>query len=185
MKNRCNKTICIQGCGRCTCPRGITGPTGPTGLQGVTGVTGPTGPQVLIVYGGLYNDAIQTIAVDPGVIEMISIPKAMPINNVTLGADTVIIDVTGKYLVEFTVFLNSAGGGGITTIGVQINGTFSEPSLVTTTLIDSNFKCITFSSIVTLAKDDELTLAISNTIATTFFLEAGMNANLNVLLLGS
>jgi len=35
-------------CGRCTCPRGVTGPTGPRGITGPTGprgITGPTGPR--------------------------------------------------------------------------------------------------------------------------------------------
>ncbi|WP_459566391.1 collagen-like protein [Clostridium sporogenes] len=47
LNNRC-KTLCIPICGRCTCPRGITGPTGPQGVTGPTGfqgITGPTGLQ--------------------------------------------------------------------------------------------------------------------------------------------
>jgi len=47
LNNKC-KMICIPTCGRCTCPRGVTGPTGPQGITGPTGpqgVTGPTGPQ--------------------------------------------------------------------------------------------------------------------------------------------
>ncbi|EPY6472852.1 exosporium glycoprotein BclB-related protein [Clostridium sporogenes] len=48
LSHRC-KMICMPCCGRCTCPRGVTGPTGlqgvtgPTGIQGVTGATGPQG----------------------------------------------------------------------------------------------------------------------------------------------
>ncbi|EJO5348104.1 exosporium protein, partial [Clostridium botulinum] len=45
MSNRCK--ICIPCYGKCTCPRGATGPTGPigiTGPTGPTGITGPTGP---------------------------------------------------------------------------------------------------------------------------------------------
>ncbi|EPY2295713.1 collagen-like protein [Clostridium sporogenes] len=48
MSNKC-KVICIPTCGRCTCPRGVTGPTGiqgitgPTGIQGITGSTGLQG----------------------------------------------------------------------------------------------------------------------------------------------
>ncbi|GAA0064924.1 hypothetical protein UT300001_34350 [Clostridium sp. CTA-1] len=48
MSHRCKKIICMPCCGRCTCPRGVTGPTGPRGITGPTGlqgVTGPTGPQ--------------------------------------------------------------------------------------------------------------------------------------------
>lgn len=41
MNNRCK--ICIPCCGRCTCPRGATGPTGPRGSRGVTGPRGATG----------------------------------------------------------------------------------------------------------------------------------------------
>nr|WP_278001760.1 exosporium protein [Clostridium botulinum] len=47
MNHRC-KVICMPCCGRCTCPRGVTGPTGPRGITGPTGprgITGPTGPQ--------------------------------------------------------------------------------------------------------------------------------------------
>ncbi|MHB7980049.1 hypothetical protein CF067_05500 [Clostridium sporogenes] len=35
--------MCIPCCGRCTCPRGATGPTGPRGSRGVTGPRGATG----------------------------------------------------------------------------------------------------------------------------------------------
>ncbi|WP_279222095.1 hypothetical protein [Clostridium rectalis] len=42
MSNRCK--ICMPCCGRCTCPRGITGPTGPRGITGPTGIQGVTGP---------------------------------------------------------------------------------------------------------------------------------------------
>ncbi|WP_243154593.1 hypothetical protein ACFLKB_01885 [Clostridium sp. FAM 1755] len=95
------------------------------------------------------------------------------------------LDVAGNYLVEFMVLLQSVGTTGLTTVGVQINGTFSEPSLVTASEMDSNFKCITFSAIVTLAEDDELTLAVSNTTGIILFFEAGMNANLHVIRLES
>ncbi|WP_414646624.1 MULTISPECIES: collagen-like domain-containing protein [Clostridium] len=47
LNHRC-KVICMPCCGRCTCPRGVTGPTGPRGITGPTGprgITGPTGPQ--------------------------------------------------------------------------------------------------------------------------------------------
>ena len=43
MSNRCK--ICVPCCGRCTCPRGVTGPTGPRGATGLRGITGPTGPR--------------------------------------------------------------------------------------------------------------------------------------------
>ncbi|WP_072585706.1 hypothetical protein [Clostridium sporogenes] len=49
MNNRC-KTLCIPVCGRCTCPRGITGPTGPQGVTGATGLKGITGPGVTPTY---------------------------------------------------------------------------------------------------------------------------------------
>ena len=43
MSHRC-KMICMPCCGRCTCPRGVTGPTGPQGITGPTGLQGVTGP---------------------------------------------------------------------------------------------------------------------------------------------
>ncbi|APH16092.1 collagen triple helix repeat family protein [Clostridium sporogenes] len=48
MSHRCKKVICIPCCGRCTRPRGVTGPTGPRGITGTTGprgITGTTGPR--------------------------------------------------------------------------------------------------------------------------------------------
>ncbi|WP_278335535.1 hypothetical protein [Clostridium botulinum] len=36
MNNRC-KMMCMPCCGRCTCPRGSTGPIGPRGATGAKG----------------------------------------------------------------------------------------------------------------------------------------------------
>ncbi|MDI6919296.1 collagen-like protein [Clostridium botulinum] len=44
LSHRCKKIICMPCCGRCTCPRGVTGPTGPRGITGPTGLQGVTGP---------------------------------------------------------------------------------------------------------------------------------------------
>ncbi len=171
--------------------RGVTGETGTTGATGVagevgaTGVTGATGPEAIIAYGGLYNDALQIIVIGAGDTEVVEIPETMPIDDVTLGTNSITIDVAGNYLVGFMILLQSTTGDFDLTVGVQIDANFSEPSLITSTVITADFEVISFSSIVTLAAGNVLTLAVFSGTGGTVLLGPGLNANLHVVRLGS
>ena len=170
---------------------GVTGATGTTGATGVagevgaTGVTGATGPEAIIAYGGLYNDALQIIVIGAGDTEVVEIPETMPIDDVTLGTNSITIDVAGNYLVGFMILLQSTTGDFDLTVGVQIDANFSEPSLITSTVITADFEVISFSSIVTLAAGNVLTLAVFSGTGGTVLLGPGLNANLHVVRLGS
>jgi hypothetical protein len=108
----------------------------------------------------------------------------MPINDVTLGTNSITIDVPGDYLVGFMVLLQSTTGDFGLTLGVQIDGAFSEPSLVTATVITADFETISYSSIVTLAAGNVLTLAVSSATGGSLLFGPETSANLHAILLG-
>jgi hypothetical protein len=110
--------------------------------------------------------------------------ETMPISNTTPGANTLTIDVAGDYLVSFMVLLQSITGDFDSNIGIQVNGAFSEPSLVTSTVLTADFQSITINSIVTLAEGDVLSLAISSAIGGSVLFGPSLNANFSVLRLG-
>ena len=105
--------------------------------------------------------------------------------NVTPGASSITINVAGDYRVEFFVLLQSTTGAFDLTLGVEINGVFSETALVTATVIDTDFEVITLSAIVTLAAGDVLTLAVSSVAGGTLLFGPSTNANLSAIRLGS
>ncbi len=160
----------------------MAGPTGPAGIEGPTG---PTGPEAILAYGGLYNDAIQIITIDPGDTEQVALEENMPTVNVTPGISSLTINVAGTYRVEFFLLMQSTTGNFGITAGVQINGVFSQPSLYISTVLTADFEIITISSIIILAAGDVLTLALSSVIGGSILFGPDTNANLSVIRLGS
>ena len=77
-----------------------------------------------MAFGGLYNDAIQIITIAPGGTEGVALEENMEAVNVTLGADSITIDIAGYYRVEFFLLLQSTTGSFDITAGVQVNGAF-------------------------------------------------------------
>lgn len=161
---------------------GVTGPTGPTGP---TGATGPTGPGVLTAFGGRYNDATQIIVLAAGETEVVALPDLMPSQNVTLGINNIIIDQPGIYSVEFDVLLQSTSGDFGLDIGVLINGLFSEPSLLTSTIATTDFQSISVSAIVAFAAGDVLTLAVGTATGGSLLFGPRLNASLSVVRISS
>ena len=111
--------------------------------------------------------------------------ETMPSDDITPGASSITITVTGNYWVEFMVLLQSTTGDFGLDVGVQINGAFTTPSLFTSTVIGSDFEIITVSSIAALAAGDVLTLALSSATGGTVLFGPSLNASLSAMLLGS
>ncbi len=104
--------------------------------------------------------------------------------NVTPGTNSVVIDIAGYYRIEFFLLLQSTSGSFDITAGVEVNGDFSQPSLITSTVLTADFEIITLSSIVILAAGDVLTLALSSATGGDILFGPGTNANLSVIRLG-
>ena len=164
---------------------GVTGPTGPTGDTGATGETGATGAEAILAYGGLYNDSTQLITIPAGGEEGVALPESMANTNVTLGTDSITIDIAGDYRVEYFIQLQSTSGDFGVLAGVQINGLFLQSSLISTIVLTSAFETVTLSAIVTLAAGDVLTLALSSVTGGSVLFGAGTSANLSVMRLGT
>jgi hypothetical protein len=137
-----------------------------------------------IAYGGLYDDGVQSIVIAPGGTEPVVIGEAMSGDNVTLGTNTITINQGGNYQVEFMVMLQSTTGTFDLSVGVQINGNFSEPSLLIGTEITSDFEFIKVGSIVTLSAGDILGLAVSSTTGGSLLFGPSLNVSLSVMRLG-
>ncbi len=105
--------------------------------------------------------------------------------NVTLGTNSITITVAGDYRVEFFVLLQSTTGSFGIDVGVEVNGAFSQPSLLTSTVLTSDFEIITLSAIVTLAAGNVLTLAMSSATGGSVLFGPSTNANLSVIRLGA
>jgi hypothetical protein len=137
-----------------------------------------------LAYGGLYNDSTQTITIPADGTEGVVLPESMVGTNVTLGTNSITIDVAGDYRVEYFIQLQSTSGTFGVLAGVQINGLFSQPALISTIVLTADFETVTLSGIVTLAVDDVLTLALSSTAGGSVLFGAGTSANLSVIRLG-
>lgn len=105
--------------------------------------------------------------------------------DVTLGTDSITIDIAGTYRVEFFLLLQSTTGSFGITAGVQINGAFAQPSLITALILTDDFEIITLSSIVFLAAGSVLTLALSSATGGDILFGPDTNANLSVIRLSN
>ncbi|WP_312280362.1 BclA C-terminal domain-containing protein [Oscillibacter sp.] len=165
-------------------PTGSIGPTGdagPSGPTGDAGPAGPTGPDGLQAYGGLYSNSNQSIVISAGGTQGVALDQAMVSTDVTLGTNSIEINVAGNYRVEVYILLQASALFFNVTAGAQINGAFSQPSLTTTFALTTNYEFVSLSGIVTLAANDEVTLALSSPDGGTVLLGPGMNANLSVI----
>ena len=109
----------------------------------------------------------------------------MTSNNVTLGTNSITIDIAGDYRVESFLQLQSTSGTIGILAGVQINGAFMQLSLISTIILSSDFEAVTLSSIVTLAAGDVLTLALASVTGGNVLFGGGTSANLSVMRLGT
>jgi hypothetical protein len=111
--------------------------------------------------------------------------ESMANANVTLGTDSITIDIAGDYRVEWFILLQSTTGNFGLTAGVEVNGAFSQPALITSTVLTADFEIITLSGIVTLAAGDVLTLALLSATGGSVLFGPDTNANLSVIRLGA
>ncbi len=170
---------------------GATGPTGPTGPQGIagevgaTGPTGPTGPAgepaIIEAYGGLFDTSVESLDLTPGTPTLIPLASVMPSSNVTAGTNTLTIEETGVYEINYMLSGTAAlGNTGDITLSVQNNGVAIPSAEITQRVTTNDSVQMTGSTIVTLAEGDVLSLALESELTATFNLNADTNATLSV-----
>lgn len=180
-------TRCGAPFGKCGCNSGCYCCSGPQGPQGIPGPVGPQGPigSFAMAFGGLFNETAPVYTLLPdGVPQILSMDEAMPALNTTLGVNTVTINVTGIYKVDFFAVLESATGDTIDLLlGVQVNGVFNRPSIHTSLPLRPEFELISMSGIVNLTQGDVLTLAMSSLAGGDVLLGPGTSASFSAMLL--
>lgn len=183
----------------CCCPnccvKYIRGPQGVQGAQGIQGVPGADGENVLSAYGGLFNTAVQPLtftAVNTYIPLVLN--TIMPIKNVTTSGNSLVINETGDYEINYNVLVNASASVDMA-VAVRNNGAVIASTRGTQTLTYSADTGLTHdglfsgSVIVTLSAGAVLDLAISviNTLPTG--LEAVVNnyanSTLSIKRLGS
>lgn len=165
----------------CCCPnccvkyiRGPQGVQGAQGIQGVQGETGADGENVLSAYGGLYNTAVQPLtftAVNTYI--PLTLNMIMPIKNVTVSGNTLMINEAGDYEINYNVLVSASASVDMA-VTVRNNGTVIPSTRGSQTLTYSAEAGLTHdglfsgSAIVTLPAGAVLDIAISviNTLPT-------------------
>ncbi len=175
-------------------PRGATGPQGATGATGPQGATGATGPQGttssgLAAYGGIYNPASQLLFFTQADAYIpIVLGSTMPAREVSYpAANTLSVNDAGDYEINYNILLNTSKAVNVTA-GVRKNGTLIPQTRGSQTLAADDTTGLSFdgrlscSTIVTLAANDVLDLAIAVLRTLPENLDAVINGNANASL---
>lgn len=189
----------------CCCPnccvRYIRGPQGVQGAQGIQGVPGAQGEpgadgeSVLSAYGGLYNTAVQPLTFTAiNTYVPLTLNMIMPIKNVTVSGNTLVINEAGDYEINYNVLVSASASVDMA-VTVRSNGTVIPSTRGSQTLTYSAETGLTHdglfsgSVIVTLSAGDVIDVAISviNTLPTGLTAQVNNYANstLSVKRLGS
>ena len=170
-------------------------PIGPTGPQGETGPTGPAGSSTsgLTAYGGLYNSGTQLVFFTaPDTPLPVNLNTPMPLKNVAAGANTLTVQLSGNYEINYNVLLNTSKAS-TAAVGVRRNNVMIPETRGSQTMAADDTTGLSFdgrlsaSVIVPLTAGDTLDLAISmvRTLPTGLdaVINGGANATLSIKLL--
>lgn len=142
-------------------------------------------PPVLPAYGGLYEDALPFIDLPGGGAEVqVPFSETMPFDNITPGANTLIINESGDYRLDFLLLLSSAAIVEPITVYIRANGIVLPSTLQAHRLSTDEETNISGFTIETLAAGDIIDLAISSTNAFLLQLSPAQNATLMVTKVG-
>lgn len=165
--------------------------TGPAGPAGATGATGPAGNTAsgLAAYGGRYNSSTQLLFFTQADEYIpISLNTTMPALNVSYpAANSITVSEAGDYEITYNLLLN-ANQSITAAAGVRRNGTMLQQTRGSQTLSADDSAGTTYdgrlaaSTIVSLAANDVLDLAIAIVRTLPANLDAIVNGNANALL---
>ena len=146
------------------------------------GDTGPAGSGALNAYGGKYNNTTQTLNLLLGTQTVLPLPVSMPLNNVGSGTNSLSIQQSGVYEINY-MFNASASLGAAVTLAVRRNGT-NIPSTEERHLLAVATESIFSGSVITtLSAGDAIDIAVSAAVALALTLSTGVTVTLSVKLL--
>uniref|UniRef100_UPI00336A9A64 BclA C-terminal domain-containing protein n=1 Tax=Clostridium sp. 12(A) TaxID=1163671 RepID=UPI00336A9A64 len=134
-----------------------------------------------MAFGGAFNNTAQTIPISAGDTEPVALSSSTSTSRMAPSTNSITVTESGNYFVEFMVSLLSTTGDFDLNVGVQVNGVFTEPSLLIGTTVSTEAKTITGSSIVPLNTGDVLTLAVNSTAGGTVEFGANKNAQIQII----
>jgi|GEM_PF-4996212 len=165
-------------------PQGAAGPIGLTGATGARGSQGPCGPKGEIgdrieVYGGLYNDCAAKICFDALAEKVIPLEKALSTSDVHYKKDTIVIEESGAYEVNYSVYVNSCKNAVLTT-AVCVDGKLVPSATIMMYVPKEIPEVMTGSTIIDLKKGDCVQLVMRSNFPLTVTLGGGVDAILTV-----
>ena len=133
----------------------------------------------LNAYGGRFNNDPSCIQIVVGSESQIPLPNTMPNLNTTYTDNSITVNQAGVY--EINYFINaSVEVATLLTLAVRVNGV-NIPSTIISRLVEVDVGTIySGSTIVTLAKGDEIDMALSALLAVGITLGTGVGATLTV-----
>lgn len=154
--------------------RGATGPTGPTGPAGA-----PT--TETMDFGRRYDAAANTITLPDTTMKTIPLGTVSIVSGITATvADTLTIAKTGTYKIDFA-FSGSSSASTDVTVEVVRNGVLVNGSAIMRNVTANANTDFIGSIIVALNENDNITLGIDATNATTITPTNGVNAYLSIV----
>ena len=130
---------CFQNSNCCGCrcmvgprgPQGIPGPQGPQGIPGPQGPQGETGPAATPVYGMIYNDTTQSLAINTaGTYVRVGLNTAGPTSDTTVGTNTITVTESGTYAVYYRLYVTATASQTLT--AAIVNNGNALPVTITT-----------------------------------------------------
>lgn len=144
------------------------------------GPTGPTGPSSgLSAYGGRYNNTNSNISLGIGTQTQVPLAITMPSSNVTYSANSITVNQSGIYEINFFVYLSVAVGTTLT-FAVRNNGTNISSTVISRTLSVGNNSVYSGSIITSLNANSVIDMALSALVAVGVTLGSGVNASLTI-----
>ena len=177
----CSNSNCC-GCS-CVGPRGFPGPQGPQGPQGPVGPQGEPGTAPTPVYGTLYHDATQTLAIaTAGTYVRVGLNTQGPSSDTTYGTNTITVSESGTYAIYYR--LNVTGPSQTYTAAVVNNGNALTATITTvaaTEVSAENFTAtLSAETLVELNAGDEISLALTSDTTGSVTIGRLANASLSV-----
>lgn len=134
------------------------------------------------VYGGLYNDVPQSVALAPNIAQAVSFSGVQEARCIGLCEQCIVIQTAGDYQVSCMLVCSAAGPVELCA-GVRVNGAFTAPLLARVSL-GCAAQTVSMTAIVALNAGDVLDLALLSACCGAALFGAGVNASLCVVRLG-
>lgn len=140
------------------------------------GPTGPTGPAGISAYGGLFDDTSETID-DVGVLTQVPLTQTLPSLNMTCADNSITIDSSGIYEVNYQCNLSTSAGS-VVTLTLRENGTAIPQTTIIRRINDDYNYIFSGSAILEISENSVIDMAVSTSNTTNITFADGNNASI-------